>query len=430
MPVVVFDKPAVSDEPAELTAKQIAAYTNFGYRLPSAQNTTKADSKTVIPPVPATAQPISKIIERDSRSALQSLRPSNPPAQQLETRDFGLNNADSMPAGGLESSIPHVPITQESIATFLKPGAALDEVEKRRKSSRQGNSRTFTREPNPSAALSQGLRKRTVSFDEAEESSKRRRVGPPSPSQPVRGPAIAASTGVPESKTEEPDVATEGNPSASALVDAGAPNPFLCIIQADNSSLIGSFAKDTEEWAFSLGLDAGRRRIPTMNMRFFSNGIEGPEYSQTGWCLGDYIEGDWMVTNFKVHRVADCPDNGEICHPNVLAACNTDEEKARLICISLEAWPKILGHFNPKDRPEIRKPDVKKLFGAVFTGRHPYELRIWFRAPYNLERFEKQCLSFFTRYFEQRRPPHEDLYDADDVCFEDHLKAQEEASST
>lgn len=351
-----------------------------------------------------------------------------------------------MSLGAPESSLIHVPTQQENLATYKRLYRAYEQDEERKKS-RQGNSSTLVVQPIPSGALSQGLRKRTVSFDKAEESSKRRRVGPPSPSQPVRGPAIAASTGVPESKTEKPDVATEGNPSASALVDPEAPvlslqspfrwadirnprNLFLCIVQANNSSLIGSFAEDTKEWAFKLGFDAGRRRIPTMNMRFFSNGIEGPGYSQTGWCLGDYIEGDWMVTDFKVHRVADCPENGEICHPNVLAACNTDEEKARLICISLEAWPKILGHFDPKDRPKIPKPGVKKLFGAVFTGRHPYELRIWFRAPYDLERFEKQCLSFFTRYFEHRRPPHDDLYDADDVCFEDHLKAQEKASST
>lgn len=153
---------------------------------------------------------------------------------------------------------------------------------------------------------------------------------------------------------------------------------------------------------------------------------------QTGWCLGDYIEGDWMVTDFNIHRVADCPEDEskEIRRPDVLAACKTDEEKARLICISLEAWPKILGPWKTANLQSNPKPDVKKFFSNVFTGRRPYRLCIWFVAPEDLEGFEKRCLSFFTRYFEQRSLPHDDLYDVDGVYFADHLNVQAEPSST
>lgn len=110
-----------------------------------------------------------------------------------------------------------------------------------------------------------------------------------------------------------------------------------------------------------------------------------------------------------------------ICHPKILKACQTDEEKARLICISLVAWPKLRGHFDEC---------VLEPFSAIFTGSHPYDLRIWFLAPDNVERFEKQCLSFFTRYFELRTSPHSELQEAHNVSLVDGLKAQEEVKST
>lgn len=356
-----------------------------------------------------------------------------------------------MLTGGLDS-LPHVPTLDELFELALKRGLALVDAEEKEKGKklRQGNSSRYVGDQSPSAAPQQGLRKRTAPFHEAKDSSKRRRVRPFPQSQAVAEPDIATPTTVSDSKTEEPAVAKGGDPSASALVVPEAPvlsppstfrwadirNPrelLLCIVQANDSKPIGSFAEDTEDWAFHLTFDAGRWRIPTMTMRFFSNGLLGPQCGQTGWCLGDYIENGWMVTDFKIHRVADCPENENqgIRHRDVLAACKTDEDMARLICISLEAWPKILGLWRTKDlRRNNPKPGVNKFFSNVFTGRHPYQSRIWFLAPDDLKGFEKKCLSFFTRYFEQRRVPHYGLYDADDVCFADHLKAQEEASST
>ena len=317
---------------------------------------------------------------------------------------------------------------------------------KKNEKSRQGKSVRFKRQPVLSVAPSQGPDKRTASFDEAEQSSKRRRVGPLPPSQAVEEPAIAEHTTASD-KTEEADIETRGNPPASALVVPEAPvlsapdpfrwadvrnpgRPLLCIIQVNYSSRVGSLAEDTKEWAFQLTFDAGRRRIPTMNMSIFSNGIAGPQRGRTAWCLGDYIEGDWMVTDFKIHRVADRARDRRIAHNKILAACKTDEDWARLVCISLEAWPKILGHFSGYGRCRNPNEGVKELFSAVFEGRRPYHLFIWFLAPDNLEAFERQCLSYFTRYFEQRKLPHEDFHDADDVSFAEHLQAQEQASST
>lgn len=153
----------------------------------------------------------------------------------------------------------------------------------------------------------------------------------------------------------------------------------------------------------------------------FSNGTKGPRCGQTGWCLGDYMGGDWMVTDFSIRRVGDYPQDESIAHPHVLAACEAaDILKARLFCIILEAWPKVQGRVNFDDEQKNPQPGVKELFDVVFRGGHSYQLRIWFRAPYTSEKFEKQCLSFFTRYFEQRKTPHNDLYDADGVRIADN----------
>lgn len=142
-------------------------------------------------------------------------------------------------------------------------------------------------------------------------------MGPLIPSQRVEEQATLAPAAVSDGEIEEPDVATKANSSASALVvlealalsppvlfrraDIRNPSkPLLCVVQAKNppSRPVGSFAEDTNDWAFQLTFDAGRRRAPTMTMRFFSTGIEGPDCGQTGWSLSGYIENDPMITDF------------------------------------------------------------------------------------------------------------------------------------
>ena len=191
--------------------------------------------------------------------------------------------------------------------------------------------------------------------------------------------------------------------------------PVRGTIQVNYLARIGSFTKGTNDWAFQL--DADLKRSPTLIMDFFSQGVEGPHDAQTEWCLNDNIRNEWMVTDFKVQRVADCAEKGQIRHPYVLGLCKADEEKARLVCISLEAWPKILGHFDRRNRWNNPQPGVKKLLSAVLTGRRPYHLRIWFLAPNGLEKFEKQCLSIFTLFFQQRKPPSYGICDAHGVGF-------------
>ena len=265
-----------------------------------------------------------------------------------------------------------------------------------------------------------------------EERLKRQRIGSHSQSQTAQEVPVIAPTNELNSETKEPNNGREETPTSAVVVQDPylAPpssfawrnirmpiSPLLCIVQVNNSIRIGSFDENTTDWAFKLVLNAGQGVVPTMIMKFFSNGIEGPQSAQTGWCLGEWLVNDWIVTAFKVHRVADCAGNGRIRHSHVLGLCKTDEEKSRLICISLEAWPKILGHFDHYNRWKDPQPRVKTLFSVVFTGRRPYHMRIWFIAPGNLENFEKQCLSIFTLFFQQRKPPYYGIVDANGVGF-------------
>ena len=337
-----------------------------------------------------------------------------------------------IPSGGPESTTTRQLTREEGVALFLRRKAEwkakIEEDEKAEKL-RQNS------KPSTSAISPRGLRKRSASSDEVEESSKRQRTRTESHSrsQTVQEVPVTVPTTESDSETEEPNDGKEQTPT-SAMVAQADPylsppssfewrnirmpkRPLLCIVQVSNSTIIGSFDKDTKDWAFRLTFDADRWQIPTMTMKFFSNGINGPQSAQTGWCLGDWITPDWMVTDFKVHRVADCADKGRIRHSDVLGLCKTDEEKARLICISLEAWPKILGHFDRNNRWKNPQPGVKKLFSAVFTGRRPYHLRIWFLAPDDLEKFERQCLSIFTLFFQQRKANHYGICDAHGVGF-------------
>ena len=351
-----------------------------------------------------------------------------------------------LPLSGLEDSLPKMQSKQELIALFRKrrqefferEEANAREKERMKKSQGRRKPTTFVGSLTPSAGLiSQGPRKRTASSDEAEKPSKRQHMGSRSPSQAVGEPASATPMTVSASETEEPeepDVMREEAPIPAIVVqedpflsppssfewhDIRMPKkPLLCIVQANNSTRIGSFAENNEGWAFTLMFNADRWQVPTMTMRFFSDGIKARASAQTGWCLGEWMKDDWMVTDFKVYRVADCAENGKIRHRDILAACKTDEEKARLTCISLEAWPKILGHFDRNNRWKNPQPGVKNLFSAVLTGRHAYHLRIWFLAPGDFETMEKQSLSIFNLFFHRRKPTYDGIRDANGVGFD------------
>lgn len=335
--------------------------------------------------------------------------------------------AGALSLATLQASLPKELSKAKKLKIF-KSKAALAEVdmkreeeEKRRDKSRQDNLSTFVGKPIPSAAPSLLPRKWTALFDGAKESSKCRREEP-LPRCRSGSPAFAAPTNVSEIRIEESDFVARGNPLAPALlVPEGpilsVPTPFPwtdfrnpgkalpCIIQANYSSRVGSFAEDTKEWAFQITFHSGGGRFPTIDMNIFSDGKAGPRRGRTRWCLSDYIGPDWMVTDFKIHRVADCANDRRISHNKILAACKTDEEKTRLICISLEASPKISGNFNGYGRCKNPHLGVKELHSAVFKGQRPYHLFIWFLGPNDLETFEKQCLSYFTRYFEKRKLP-------------------------
>lgn len=328
-----------------------------------------------------------------------------------------------------EGSITRQLNIKEGLILFHKKRAQIlaeeeaERVEKSRQKSKQS----------PSAIPPRGVRKRSAS-DEAEERLKRQRIGSLSRRQTAQEVPVTVPTNESNGETEEPNDGREQT-STSAIVVQEDPylsppssfawrniriprDPLLCIVQVNNSIRIGSFDKNTTDWAFKLTFNAGQGVVPTMIMKFFSNGIGEPQSAQTGWCLGEWLVNDWMVTDFKVHRVTDCAENGRIRHSDVLGLCKTDEEKARLICISLEAWPKILGHFDRNNQWKNPQPGVKRLFSTVFTGRRPYHMRIWFIAPGNLENFERQCLSIFTLFFQQRKPPHYGIVDANGVGFD------------
>ena len=317
----------------------------------------------------------------------------------------------------IQASLTPESTKAEKLEVFKRMAAFIEreEEEEKKKKLRQGNSSTLVGKPVPSTAPLQGPRKRTAPFGGAKDSFKRRRVGPLQPSRSGEQPIAAPST-VPDSEAEGPDAATQGKSSAPVLLNPEAPilatpipfpwtKPLLCIIQVNKSSRVGTFAEDAKDWAFQLTFNAGRRPDPTISIKIFSTGVAGPQRGQIGWCLGHHIERDWMVTDFKIQRVADCAGDRSISHNKILTACKTNEEKTRLVCISLDALPKISGDFSGYARCKKPHQGVKELHSAVFNGRRPYHLYIWFLAPVDLETFEKQCLSDFTRFFEQRKLP-------------------------
>ena len=319
----------------------------------------------------------------------------------------------SFSMSGLRASLPE---DHAGRVEFVRKQRAKFEAEQERKRLQQSNASKGVTRPLPSAAPSQIPCKRTAASDEAEEPPrKRRRLEPVPPSPKPEEPATSASKTSPDVSSSASELVAY-NDSALSLwwSNIRTPKmPLLCIIQVDCLARMGSFTKGTKDWAFQLNFDADLERSPTMTMDFFSQGVEGPHDARTEWCLNNNFRNEWMVTDFKFYRVADCLSHRRIAHRKILTACQTDEEKGRLMCISLDARPTVVGHCNKC---------AEKHFSAMFTGRHRYHLYIWFLAPDSVETFEKVCLSFFKDHFEQRKPPDHDLQKAHEARLADHLR--------
>ena len=304
--------------------------------------------------------------------------------------------ADPPILSGPEGSVTRKLTLQEGTALFLKRRAQyLAEEEEREKSEKL---RQHSK-PSTPAIPPRGLRKRSAPSDEAEKPQKRQRLEP-----------VASSPRPEESATSSSAAAPQGNPPAQGIVPYVDPTqvpwwtnirtpdtPLLCIIQVNSLARMGSFDESSHKWAFQLIFDAGLQRSPAMTMKFFCNGVGKPQSGETRWLLSAAHEDDWMVLDLQIFCLADCPRSRRIHHNKIFEACRTDEEKDRLICIRLKAWPSVIGHFNGQAR---------KFFPDVFTGRRPYQLHIWFIAPHDVQTFEEQCLRYFTHYFRHRQSVH------------------------
>ena len=179
--------------------------------------------------------------------------------------------------------------------------------------------------------------------------------------------------------------------------------PLFCIAQANEESLVGSLSADTEGFALQLTIDAGSWDLPRMQMDVFCNGTDGPLTVSTRWTLGDIYTEEFRIREIKFHRVADCPGFVDIANPDVLAACETDEEKNRLVCVWMRTRPKP-GPQKIRMRGEYDE-NVKSFLSILFTNRRRYHLRIWFIAPCDLDDFKEQCLVYFLLFLELRINP-------------------------
>ena len=179
--------------------------------------------------------------------------------------------------------------------------------------------------------------------------------------------------------------------------------PLFCIAQANNEPLIGSFSAVTEQCTLRLTIDAGPLDPPRLEMDLFCDGTDGPLTGSTGWWLSDFMRGEFRVSEIKFYRLADCASYVDVATPDVLAACETDDERNRLICVSLRTaqtpgplWDEI---------PEGYDESVRNLLSILFVSRRRYNLRIWFIAPYDLDDLEERCFAFFILAMERRRRP-------------------------
>ena len=295
------------------------------------------------------------------------------------------------------------------------------------------------------------------------------------PAVAAPGPALRVDdyTSTPIGSQEDP-VSVQDDPSSPSpdsfnWADLNPRKPLLCIGQLNDGPLVGSFGGD--ECVMQLDFGGRHRETPCINIKTFLHGmLYGRLYGWENWDVSDRLRSSWRVNDFKFYRVADCLGDEDIAHPYVLAECETEEEKSLLLCLTFNALRSDARVLDPKFDDKNAKleiesdrdyddnegksnpgPNDDKVEGddddddngdegypcldENFFSAKPkkkelrdylYHERIWFIAPYNLERFEQRILARLAWGFKSRGSPLSNFDDDRGLYWEDFIRAPEE----
>ena len=149
-------------------------------------------------------------------------------------------------------------------------------------------------------------------------------------------------------------------------------------------------------------MDPGRYGSPTITLSFSYDG--GKEQWRSTWDVDSYVQGEWAMDELTFTYVSD-RDPLHFSHNDYRAMMACGASKASLISMKFRSWARSLSML-PAQRQSIQFPKSSRTsMKAIFYPEESYMLTIWFVAPFDMVRFQQNCLGVYTRALAARIAP-------------------------
>ena len=177
-----------------------------------------------------------------------------------------------------------------------------------------------------------------------------------------------------------------------------------CMIAVNDENPFGAFTTITEGWMIKLSIDIGYLRSPSIALHFIKN--KGKDICRSTWDVDSYLQNEWAMNDLTFTRLHNQdPLSLDKSDDLALMACATGK-RPTLFSMKFRSWNRVTG-FNTLTRKEQKQmpKNLRRSIKAIFKPDDSYTLTIWFRAPYDVVSFQRNCIELFTRALAARRPP-------------------------
>ena len=176
------------------------------------------------------------------------------------------------------------------------------------------------------------------------------------------------------------------------------------MIAVNDLSPLGTLTTTTEGWMVRMFMDPGRFGSPSITLGFSIDGVN--DVCRSTWDVDTYVQGEWAMDDLIVSRLQDQdPEYFDRLNYRALVACET-KERPLLFSMKFRSWKRAIGfdHLSRKESGQMPKSSRMSM-RAIFNAEDSYTLIIWFKAPYDAELFQRNCLGLFTKALAARNPP-------------------------
>ena len=176
------------------------------------------------------------------------------------------------------------------------------------------------------------------------------------------------------------------------------------MIGVNDLNPFGTSAAITEGWMVKMFIDPGRFGSPSIVLGLSKDGEK--HLCRSTWDVDAYIQGEWAINDINFNRLHG-QDSLPLDKSNyrALMACAA-EERPLLLLMKFRLWKRVIGfdHLSRKESAEM-PTNLRRSMRAIFNPEDSYTLTIWFKAPYDVVLFQRNCLGLFTRALVARKPP-------------------------